>query len=60
MATATKKAMATNGDTMGSGYHCLSSSAVVAAAVGKDYKGGGGLFLYSVVVKKLVCAFSQF
>jgi hypothetical protein len=60
MATVTKRAMATNGDTTGSGYHCPPSSAAAAAVVGKDDKGGGGLFLYGVVVKKLVCAFSQF
>jgi hypothetical protein len=60
MATATKRAMATNGNNTGSGYSCPSSSAAAAAAVGKDDKGGCGLFLYDVVVKKLVCAFSQF
>jgi hypothetical protein len=59
MAMVMKRAMAVNGNTMGSGYRCPSSSAA-AAAVGKDDKGGGSLFLYGVVVKKLVCVFSQF
>jgi hypothetical protein len=59
IATATKKAMATNSDTTGNGYHCLSSSAVVGVAVGKDDKGSGGLFLYGVVVKRNgLCIFS--
>jgi hypothetical protein len=59
MATATKWAMATNGNTTGSGYQCLPLSAVAAAVVGKDHKGGGGLFLYGVVVKKIgLCVFS--
>jgi hypothetical protein len=60
MATVTKRAMTTNGNTMSSGYPCLLSSAAVAVAVGKDDKGGSGLFLYGVVVKKMVSAFSQF
>ncbi len=54
MAMATKRAMATNRDTTGSGYRCPSSSAAAAAAVGKDDKGGGSLFLYCVVVNKAV------
>ncbi len=59
MATATKRAMATNDNNMGSGYHCPLSSAAVAVAVGKNYKGGSGLFLYGVVVKKIgFCFFS--
>jgi hypothetical protein len=58
MAMATKRVMATNDNTTGSGYHCPLSSAAVVAAMGKDDKGSGGLFLYGVVVKKLVCAFS--
>jgi hypothetical protein len=59
MATATKRAMATNGNTMGSGYPCPLSSAAVAVAVGKDDKGGSNLFLYGVVVKKIgFCFFS--
>ncbi len=46
--------MATNGDTMNSGYLCLlSSSAAVVVAAGKDDKGSIGLFLYGVVVKKI-------
>jgi hypothetical protein len=57
MATATKRAMATNSNTMGNSYHCPLSSA--AAAVRKDDKGGGSLFLYGVVVKKGgLCIFS--
>ncbi len=58
MATATRKAMATGGNTMGNSYRYLSSSAVAvavaaaAAAVGKEDKGGDGLFLYGVLVKK--------
>ncbi len=59
MAMVTKRAMATNGYTTGSGYRCPSSSAASAAAVGKDDTGIGGLFLYSVVVKKIgLCVFS--
>jgi hypothetical protein len=59
IATATKRAMVTNSDTTGNGYHCLSSSAVVGVAVGKDDKGSGGLFLYGVVVKRNgLCIFS--
>jgi hypothetical protein len=58
MVTETKRVMATNGDSMGNGYRCPLSSAVVvaaaAAAVGRDDKGGGSLFLYGMVVKKLV------
>jgi hypothetical protein len=55
----TKRAMATNSDTTGNGYHCLSSSVVVAVAMGKDDKGSGGLFLYGVVVKRNgLCIFS--
>jgi hypothetical protein len=70
MAMVTKRAMVTDSDTMGNGYRCPSSSVVAAAAVavaavvvaaaGKDDKGRGGPFLYCVVVKKYVCAFSQF
>ncbi len=60
MAMATKRAMVTNIDTTSNGYHCPSSSAEVVAAVGKDDKGGGGLFLYGVVVKKNgLCIFSN-
>jgi hypothetical protein len=59
MVTAMKRAMATKGDTTGSGYPCPLSSAAVAAVVGKDDKGSGGLFLYGVVVKKIgLCIFS--
>jgi hypothetical protein len=59
MATATKRAMVTDGNTTGNGCRCpLSSAVAAAAAVGKDDKGGGGLFLYGVVVKKIICAFS--
>ncbi len=45
----------TDGDTTGNGYRSpLSSAAAVAAvAVGKDDKGGDGLFLYGVAVKKI-------
>jgi hypothetical protein len=50
MATAMKRVMATNGDTMGNGYCCLLSSAAVGVAVGKDDKGGGSS----------LSAFSQF
>jgi hypothetical protein len=53
MAIMRKRAMATKGDTTGSGYRCPSSSAVAAAAVGKDDKD-------DVVMKKMVCAFSQY
>jgi hypothetical protein len=60
MATATKRAMVTNGDTTGSGYHCPPPSAAAAAAVGKDDKGGGGLFLYGVVVKNCFVHFLNF
>jgi hypothetical protein len=60
IAMATKRGMATNSNKMGNGYHCWLSSAAEVAAVGKDDKGNGGQFLYGVVVKKLVCAFSQF
>ncbi len=60
MAMATKRVMATNADTTGSGYHCPLSSAAAVAVVRKDDKGSDGLFVYSVVVKKMVCAFSQF
>jgi hypothetical protein len=49
MAMATKRAMATSGNTAGNGYHCPLSSAVAVAAVGKDDKGRGGLFLYGVM-----------
>jgi hypothetical protein len=58
-----KRVMVSNSDTMGNGYRCPLSSAAAAAvatAVGKIDKGGGGLFLYGVVVKKLVCLFYQF
>ncbi len=59
MEMATKRAMATNGNTRGSGYPCQPSSAVAAMAVGKDDKGGGSQFLYCVVVKKIgLCIFS--
>ncbi len=52
------RVMATDGNTMGNGYHCLSSSVVAAAVVGKDDKSGGSLFLYGVVVKKIgLCVF---
>jgi hypothetical protein len=45
MATVTKRAMATDGNTMCNGYWCPSSSAAMAAAlVRKDDKGGGSLF----------------
>ncbi len=56
----TMRAMVTNSNTMGNGYHCPPSSAVAAAAaVGKDDKGSEGLFLYGVVVKKNgLCVFS--
>jgi hypothetical protein len=36
------------------------AAAAAVAVLGKDDKGGGSLFLYGVVVKKIVCAFSQF
>jgi hypothetical protein len=52
MVLATKRKLATNGDTTGSGSNCPSSSAAAMAAVGKNDKGGGSLFLYGVVVKK--------
>ncbi len=59
IAMAMKRAMATNGNTTDSGYRCPSSSARLAAVVGKDDKGGGGIFLYGVVVKKIgLCIFS--
>jgi hypothetical protein len=59
MAMATKRAIATNGNTLGSGYCCPSSSVAAAALVGKDDKGGGGIFLYGVVVKRIgLCIFS--
>ncbi len=48
MAMVRKRAMVTNGNTTGSGYRCPLSSAVVAAAVRKDDKGGGSLFLCMV------------
>jgi hypothetical protein len=48
MAMATKKVMATNGDTTGSGYHCPLSSAVAAAVVGKDDKGGAAAYFCMV------------
>ncbi len=40
--------------------HHQRRQAAAAAAVGKDDKGGGSLFLYGVVVEKMVCAFYQF
>jgi hypothetical protein len=60
MAMATKRVIATNGNTTGNGYRCPSSSAVVVVVAGKDDKGGGGLFvLYGVVAKKIgLCVFS--
>ncbi len=59
IATATKRTMATNCNTTCNGFHCPLLSAAVAAAVGKDDKGSGGLFLYGVVVKKIgLCIFS--
>jgi hypothetical protein len=51
MATAAKSVMATDSNTMGNCYHCPLSSAA-AAAVEKDDKGRGSLFLYGVVLKK--------
>ncbi len=61
MVMATKMAMATGGNTTGSGYHCLPSSVAVETAVGKDDKSSGNLFLYGVVVKKnVLCGFSIF
>jgi hypothetical protein len=59
MVMTTKRAMATDGDKMGSGYHCPFSSAVAAAAVGKDDKGSVGQFLHGVLAKKnCLCIFS--
>jgi hypothetical protein len=37
-----------------------SAASAAVVALGKDDKGGGSLFLYGVVVKKIACAFSQF
>jgi hypothetical protein len=36
------------------------TKAGVATTVGKDGKGGGSLFLYGVVVKKMFCVFINF
>ncbi len=61
MATETKRAMATNSYTGGNGYHCPSSSAAAAvAAVEKNHKGGGCLFLYGVVAKNWFVHFLKF
>jgi hypothetical protein len=60
MATATKRAMATNGENTGNGYRCLWSSAAAVAAVRMDDKGSGSLFLYGVVIKKWFVCFLNF
>ncbi len=58
MATATKRALATNGDTTGSGYSCPSSSVAAAMAVRKDDKVGSGLFVWCRDEKIGLCIFS--
>jgi hypothetical protein len=59
MATAIKRAMVVDGKTTSNGHPCPLSSTTMVVAVGKGDKGGGGLFLNVVVVKKTsLCIFS--